>query len=173
MWAAQYFRHEQKDRFLTSGGLGAMGYGVPAGMGAAFARPDDEIWVIVGDGGFQMSIPELMTIAQERLPVKIAVMRNGYLGMVRQWQELIHGKRYSEVDISSPDLVKLAGAYGILGLRAERKEHVAEIIEEARSHPGPTLMDFVVEQEVNVYPMVQPGKALHEMMRRPLASAGK
>jgi acetolactate synthase-1/2/3 large subunit len=170
MWAAQYFRHEQRDRFLTSGGLGAMGYGVPAGMGAAFARPEDEIWVIVGDGGFQMSIPELMTIAQERLPVKIAVMRNGYLGMVRQWQELIHGKRYSEVDISSPDLVKLAEAYGILGLRAERKEHVAEIIEEARSHPGPTLMDFVVEQEVNVYPMVQPGKALHEMMRRPLAS---
>jgi acetolactate synthase-1/2/3 large subunit len=116
-----------------------------------------------------MSIPELMTINQERLPVKIAVMRNGYLGMVRQWQELIHGKRYSEVDITSPDLVKLAEAYGILGLRAERKEHVSEVIEEARSHPGPTLIDFVVEQEVNVYPMVQPGKALHEMMRRPLA----
>jgi acetolactate synthase-1/2/3 large subunit len=169
MWAAQYFRHELKNRFLTSGGLGAMGYGVPAGMGAAFARPDDEIWVIVGDGGFQMSIPELMTIANERLPVKIAVMRNGYLGMVRQWQELLHGKRYSEVDINAPDLVKLADAYGIMGLRAERKEHVAEIIEEARSHPGPTLMDFVVEQEVNVYPMVQPGKALHEMLRRPMA----
>ena len=171
MWAAQYFRHYDRNRFLTSGGLGAMGYGVPAAMGVAFARPDDEIWVIVGDGGFQMSIPELMTINQERLPVKIAVMRNGYLGMVRQWQELIHGKRYSEVDITSPDLVKLAEAYGIMGLRAERKEHVAEVIEEARSHPGPTLIDFVVEQEVNVYPMVEPGKALHEMMRRPLENA--
>jgi acetolactate synthase-1/2/3 large subunit len=169
MWTAQYFRHNQRNRWLSSGGLGAMGYGVPAGMGAAFARPNDEIWVIVGDGGFQMSIPELQTIAQERLPVKIAVMRNGYLGMVRQWQELLHGKRYSEVDISSPDLVKLADAFGILGLRAERKEHVAEIIEEARSNPGPTLMDFVVEQEFNVYPMVQPGKALHEMLRRPMA----
>jgi acetolactate synthase-1/2/3 large subunit len=169
MWAAQYFRHNQRNRFLTSGGLGAMGYGVPAAMGVTFARPEDEVWAIVGDGGFQMSIPELMTIADERRPVKIAVMRNGYLGMVRQWQELIHGKRYSEVDISSPDLVKLADAYGIMGLRAERKEHVAEIIEEARSHPGPVLMDFVVEQEVNVYPMVQPGKALHEMLRRPMA----
>jgi len=168
MWAAQYFRHELKNRFLTSGGLGAMGYGVPAAMGVAFARPEDEVWVIVGDGGFQMSIPELQTIAQERLPVKIAVMRNGYLGMVRQWQELLHGRRYSEVDISSPDLLKLADAFGIMGLRAERKEHVAEIIAEARSHSGPALMDFVVEQEQNVYPMVQPGKALHEMLRRPM-----
>jgi acetolactate synthase-1/2/3 large subunit len=103
--------------------------------------------------------------------VKIAVMRNGYLGMVRQWQELIHSKRYSEVSISSPDLVKLCDAYGILGLRAETKEQVAEIIAEARSSPGPVLMDFVVEQEVNVYPMVQPGKALDEMLRRPKQEA--
>jgi len=170
MWAAQYFRHERPDRFFTSGGLGSMGYGVPAAMGVCFARPDDEVWVIVGDGGFQMSIPELATIAQERLPLKIAIMRNGYLGMVRQWQELIHDRRYSEVSISSPDLLKLADAYGIMGLRAERKEHVAEIIAEARSNPGPALMDFVVEQEFNVYPMVGPGKALHEMLRRPVAN---
>jgi acetolactate synthase-1/2/3 large subunit len=169
MWAAQYFRHERRDRFLTSGGLGSMGYGVPAAMGVCFARPDDEVWVIVGDGGFQMSIPELATIAQERLPIKIAVMRNGYLGMVRQWQELIHSKRYSEVSISSPDLLKIADAYGIMGMRAERKEHVAEVIAEARSHPGPALIDFVVEQELNVYPMVGPGKALHEMLRRPVS----
>jgi len=167
MWAAQYFRHEQRSRFFTSGGLGSMGYGVPAAVGVSFARPDEEVWAIVGDGGFQMSSPELMTIAQERRPVKIAVMRNGYLGMVRQWQELLHGKRYSEVSISSPDLVKLCDAYGILGLRAGTKEQVSEVIAEARSSPGPVLMDFVVEQEVNVYPMVQPGKALHEMLRRP------
>jgi acetolactate synthase-1/2/3 large subunit len=171
MWAAQYFRHEQPNRFFTSGGLGSMGYGVPAAVGVSFARPDEEVWAIVGDGGFQMSIPELMTIAQERRPVKIAVMRNGYLGMVRQWQELLHGKRYSEVSISSPDLVKLCDAFGIMGLRAQTKEEVGEVIAEARSSPGPVLMDFVVEQEVNVYPMVQPGKALHEMLRRPRQEA--
>jgi acetolactate synthase-1/2/3 large subunit len=172
MWAAQYFRHEQPSRFFTSGGLGSMGYGVPAAVGASFARPDEEVWAIVGDGGFQMSIPELMTIAQERRPVKIAVMRNGYLGMVRQWQELLNAKRYSEVSISAPDLVKLGEAYGVLGLRAENREQVGEIIAEARSSPGPVLMDFVVGQEVNVYPMVQPGKALHEMLRRPRQETG-
>jgi acetolactate synthase-1/2/3 large subunit len=171
MWAAQYFRHEQRSRFFTSGGLGSMGYGVPAAIGVSFARPDEEVWAIVGDGGFQMSLPELMTIAQERRPIKIAVMRNGYLGMVRQWQELLNSRRYSEVSISSPDLVKLCDAFGILGLRAETKEQVAEVIAEARSSPGPVLIDFVVEQEVNVYPMVQPGKALHEMLRRPKQEA--
>ena len=169
MWVAQYFHSERRNQFLTSGGLGAMGFGVPVAIGASFGRPDEEIWVVAGDGGFQMSIPELATIAQERRPIKIAVMRNGYLGMVRQWQELIHGKRYSEVSISTPDLMKLADAYGIMGMRAEKKEHVAEVIAEARSHPGPVLMDFVVEQEVNVYPMVSPGKGLHEMLRRPVS----
>jgi acetolactate synthase-1/2/3 large subunit len=169
MWAAQYFRHLHRNRFLSSGGLGSMGYGLPAGIGASFARPDEEIWVIAGDGGFQMSIPELATVVQERRRLKIAVMRNGYLGMVRQWQELMHGKRYSAVSISCPDLVKLAEAYGIMGMRAEKRAHVAEVIAEARSHPGPVLIDFVVEQEFNVYPMVQPGKALHEMLRRPVA----
>ncbi len=168
MWTAQYFRQERKDGLLTSGGLGAMGFGIPTAIGASFARPDDEIWVIVGDGGFQMSIPELATIMQEQRRVKIAVMRNGFLGMVRQWQELIHGHRYSEVNISSPDLLKLAGAYGILAMRAETKEQASEIIAEARSHGGPVLMDFVVEQEVNVYPMVAPGKALNDMLRRPV-----
>ncbi len=168
MWTAQYFRQERKDGLLTSGGLGAMGFGIPTAIGASFARPDEEIWVIVGDGGFQMSIPELATIMQEQRRVKIAVMRNGFLGMVRQWQELIHGHRYSEVNISSPDLLKLAGAYGILAMRAETKEQASEIIAEARSHGGPVLMDFVVEQEVNVYPMVAPGKALNDMLRRPV-----
>jgi acetolactate synthase-1/2/3 large subunit len=168
MWTAQYYRQERKNGFLTSGGLGAMGFGVPTAIGASFARPDDEIWVIVGDGGFQMSIPELATIMQEQRPIKIAVMRNGFLGMVRQWQELIHNHRYSEVDISSPDLLKLASAYGIMAMRAETKQQVADVIAEARSHAGPVLLDFVVEQEVNVYPMVAPGKALNEMLRRPV-----
>jgi len=169
MWVAQYFRHEGRDRFFTSGGLGSMGCGVPMAVGASFARPDEEVWAIVGDGGFQMSLPELATIVQERLPVKIAVINNGYLGMVRQWQELFNEKRYSNVAISGPDFVKVAGAYGIVGMRAEKKAHVAEILVEARSTPGPVLMDFVVEQEANVYPMVEPGKALHEMLRRPVA----
>ncbi len=168
MWTAQYYRTERKNGLLTSGGLGAMGFGIPTAIGASFARPDDEIWVIVGDGGFQMSIPELATIMQERRPIKIAVMRNGYLGMVRQWQELIHSHRYSEVNITSPDLLKIAAAYGMMGLRAETKAEVAEVIAEARSHGGPVLLDFVVEQEVNVYPMVAPGKALDEMWRRPM-----
>ena len=168
MWTAQYYRHENRDRFLTSGGLGAMGYGVPAAIGAKFARPQEEVWAVVGDGGFQMSIPELATIAQEGLGVKIAVMRNGYLGMVRQWQELIHGKRYSEVEIKAPDFLKLADAYGIVGMRATKRSEVHDVIEEARSFDGPVLMDFVVEQEVNVYPMVAPGKALNDMLRRPM-----
>lgn len=168
MWTAQYFRTERKDGLLTSGGLGAMGFGVPTAIGASFARPADEIWAIVGDGGFQMSIPELATIMQEQRHIKIAVMRNGFLGMVRQWQELIHNRRYSAVDISSPDLLKLAGAYGIMGMRAQTKSEVNEVIAEARSHGGPVLLDFVVEQEVNVYPMVAPGKALNDMLRRPV-----
>jgi acetolactate synthase-1/2/3 large subunit len=122
----------------------------------------------VGDGGFQMSLPELATVMQEHRPIRIAVMRNGYLGMVRQWQELIHAHRYSEVSITSPDLMRIASAYGMMGMRAETKEQVAEVIAEARSHPGPVLLDFVVEQEVNVYPMVAPGKALNDMLRRPV-----
>jgi len=168
MWTAQYYRHNQPNRFLTSGGLGSMGYGLPAAIGAKFARPDDEVWAVVGDGGFQMSIPELATVSQEGLGVKIAVMRNGYLGMVRQWQELIHGKRYSEVAIKAPDFLKLADAYGIVGMRATKRSEVEEVIAEARSFAGPVLMDFVVEEEENVYPMVGPGKALNDMLRRPI-----
>jgi len=176
MWTAQYYRHNQPNRFLTSGGLGSMGYGLPAAIGAKFARPDDEVWAVVGDGGFQMSIPELATVSQEGLGVKIAVMRNGYLGMVRQWQELIHGKRYSEVAIKAPDFLKLADAYGIVGMRATKRSEVEEVIAEARSFAGPVLMDFVVEEEENVYPMVAPGKALNDMLRRPVderISAGR
>lgn len=138
-------------------------------MGAKMGRPDDEVWVIVGDGGFQMCSMELATLVQEGLNIKIALMNNGYLGMVRQWQELMHNRRYSATPITGPDFARLAEAYGVLGLRAEAKPDVAQAIRRARGHQGPVLIDFRVEAEVNVFPMVQPGKALHDMMRRPKA----
>jgi acetolactate synthase-1/2/3 large subunit len=136
-------------------------------MGAKLGRPDDEVWVIVGDGGFQMCSMELATMVQEKLNIKIALMNNGYLGMVRQWQELMHNRRYSATPITGPDFVKLAEAYGVLGIKAETKPDVASAIRRARRHQGPVLIDFRVEAECNVFPMVQPGKALHDMMRRP------
>jgi acetolactate synthase-1/2/3 large subunit len=167
MWETQYFRHDRRNQLITSGGLGSMGFALGAAMGAKMGRPDEEMWAVVGDGGFQMSSPELATLVQEGVDLKIAVMNNGYLGMVRQWQELMHNRRYSATPISSPDLVKLADAYGMLGLRAEHKAEVVPVIRRAREHAGPVLIDFHVEAEVNVFPMVQPGKALHEMIRRP------
>jgi acetolactate synthase-1/2/3 large subunit len=176
MWAAQYFRCEHRGQFITSGGLGAMGFSLGAAMGAKMGCPDREVWVIVGDGGFQMCGMELATLVQEGVNLKIAVIRNGYLGMVRQWQEMLHSRRYSAITITSPDLAKLADAYGVLGLGTGRPEEVSAIIRRARQHPGPVLIDFQVEPEVNVFPMVQPGKALNEMLRRPkpdMAFAGK
>ncbi len=170
MWEAQYFQHDRQNQLITSGGLGSMGFAVPAAIGTKFGRPDDEVWAVVGDGGFQMSIPELATVVQEKLPLKIAVINNGCLGMVRQWQELLHDRRYSEIRIAGPDLVKLADAYGIKGQRVRRPDDVAEAIRAARQCPGPVLTEFVVEPEINVFPMVQPGKGLHEMLRRPMPS---
>jgi acetolactate synthase-1/2/3 large subunit len=168
MWSAQHYCFKKPNRLISSGGLGTMGFELPAAIGVKIGCPDETVWCMAGDGSLQMTIQELATAAQERTAIKIAILNNGYLGMVRQWQELLNSRRYSEVSISSPDLVKLCDAFGILGLRAETKEQVAEVIAEARSSPGPVLIDFVVEQEVNVYPMVQPGKALHEMLRRPV-----
>jgi acetolactate synthase-1/2/3 large subunit len=169
MWEAQYFRHDRRNQLITSGGLGSMGFSLGAAIGAKMGRPDEEVWAVVGDGGFQMCLAELATLVQEGVELKIAVIRNSYLGMVRQWQELMHNRRYSATPITGPDLVKLADAYGILGLRAERKADVSPTIRRAREHAGPVLIDFRVEPEVNVFPMVQPGKALHEMVRRPKA----
>jgi len=168
MWETQYFLHKRKNQLITSGGLGAMGFGVPAAVGAKLGRPQDEVWAIVGDGGFQMSIPELATIVQEKLDIKIAVINNNYLGMVRQWQELMHNKRYSAVEMWTPDFVKLAEAYGICGLRARTRSEAREAIRIAREHEGPVLIEFQVEKETNVFPMVQPGKSLNEMTRRPI-----
>jgi len=164
MWAAQHYGFNHPNRWLTSGGLGTMGYGVPSAVGAKIGRPDLEVWAIVGDGGFQMSLNELATIGQERLDVKIAVINNGYLGMVRQWQDLFQAHNYSEVAISAPDFVKLAEAYGITGLRVRTNAEIRPAIEQARTIPGPVVIDFVIEPEANVYPIVPPGASNSEMI---------
>ncbi len=166
MWETQYFQHKRRNQLITSGGLGTMGFALPAAIGAKFGRPEDEVWSIGGDGGSQMSLPELATVMQEGLNIKMAIINNSYLGMVRQWQELMHNKRYSETHMLSPDFVKVAEAYGICGLRARNVKQAREIIKTARQHDGPVLMEFVVESETNVFPMVQPGKSLNEMTRR-------
>lgn len=171
MWAAQYFKHSQPRKFLTSGGLGTMGFGLPAAMGARFACPDDDIWVIVGDGGVQMTSCELATLAQEGAKLNIAIINNGYLGMVRQWQEFFYESRYVSTPITAPDFVKLAEAYGHTGLRVKSRSEVRNAVETARITPGTVVIDFCVEQEDSVYPMVPAGAALDDMIRRPLSKA--
>ncbi|MDD2361172.1 MAG: biosynthetic-type acetolactate synthase large subunit [Syntrophaceticus schinkii] len=165
MWAAQYYKAIKPRCFISSGGLGTMGYGLPAAVGAQTGCPDDLVISVSGDGSFQMNMQELATIVQCQLPVKIAILNNGYLGMVRQWQELFHDKRYSQTElIPVPDYVKLAEAYGIKGCRVQRSEDVRPVLEQAIKHPGPVLMDFVVAKDENVYPMVPPGGSLTKMM---------
>jgi acetolactate synthase I/II/III large subunit len=167
MWEAQYYHHETPRSLITSGGLGTMGFGVPAAIGAKMARPDAEVWAIVGDGGFQMTQAELSTAAQEGLKVNIAIINNGYLGMVRQWQEFFYERRYAATPLRSPDFVKLADAHGLLGLRVEKRAEVNDIVQQARKAEGTVLIDFRVEQEDSVYPMVPAGADLHAMIRRP------
>jgi acetolactate synthase-1/2/3 large subunit len=167
MWAAQLYVTNQIRGFITSGGLGTMGYEVPAAFGVQMGRPDALVWSIAGDGGFQMTLQELATIRDEKAPVKYAIMNNSYLGMVRQWQELFYGRRYSQVEVKGPDWVKLAGAYDMLGLRVEKKEDVADAIREANNHDGPVIVDFIVEQETNVYPMIPAGESVAEMVEDP------
>ena len=167
MWEAQYYHHERSRSLITSGGLGTMGFGLPAAIGAKFARPEAEVWVVAGDGGFQMTLAELATIAQEKLNVKIAIINNGYLGMVRQWQEFFYGGRYASTPLLSPDFAKLAEAYGIPGLVVTQRTEVMPALERARYHAGAVLVDFRVEQEDSVYPMVPAGADLHAMIRRP------
>ncbi|HEY3288806.1 MAG TPA: biosynthetic-type acetolactate synthase large subunit [Anaerolineae bacterium] len=172
MWETQYFQHTRKNQLITSGGLGTMGFALPASIGAKLGRPDDEVWAIAGDGGFQMSIPELATVVQEKLNIKIAIINNHFLGMVRQWQDLMHNKRYSQTQMWTPNFQTLAAAYGIKGLKATTQAEMRQIIAEARAHDGPVLCEFVVEPEMNVFPMVMPGKALDEMARREPAALG-
>jgi acetolactate synthase-1/2/3 large subunit len=144
-----------------------MGFGLPAGIGARFACPKEEVWVIAGDGGFQMTQCELQTLAQEGLKVNIAVINNGFLGMVRQWQEFFYGGRYVATPMTSPDFVKIAEAHGHLGLRVTKRSELQEVVQRARSAPGTALIEFRVEQEDAVYPMVAAGADLADMIRRP------
>jgi acetolactate synthase-1/2/3 large subunit len=166
MWEAQYYHHEQPRTLITSGGLGTMGFALPAAIGAKMGRPDAEVWVVVGDGGFQMTCPELATLVQEELDVKIAVINNGYLGMVRQWQEFFYQRRYAATPISGPDFAKLAAAFGLWGATVSTRAEVAGTVAEARRQRG-ALIDFRVEQEDSVYPMVPAGADLDKMIRRP------
>jgi len=168
MWEAQYYLHDKYRGLITSGGLGTMGFALPAAVGAQVGCPDQEVWVTVGDGGIQMNIQELATVVQERLPLKIMIMNNGYLGMVRQWQQMFFGRRYSGTPISSPDFVKLADAYGIRGYRVTERQDVIPTLEQARQVEGPVLVDFVVKGEENVYPIVPSGGSISDMVRRPL-----
>lgn len=165
MWTAQYYHFIKPRTLLTSGGLGTMGYGFPAAMGAQVAFPDKLVIDIAGDGSFQMNSQELAVVVQYQLPVKVAILNNGYLGMVRQWQEFFYGKRYASVSLEgiSPDFVKLAEAYGAVGLRATRPEEVVPILQQAFSTKKPVIIDFVVDPEENVYPMVPAGEPLNQM----------
>jgi acetolactate synthase-1/2/3 large subunit len=170
MWAAQYYKYNHTRSWITSGGLGTMGFGFPAAMGAAIGCPDRTVFCITGDGGFQMTAMEIATAVDQKVPVKVAIMNNGYLGMVRQWQELFYGERYSHshLEPSNPDFVKLAEAYGAVGLRATTPKELDEILKIAMEiHDRPVIMDIHVTQKENVYPMVPPGAAVHEMVDTP------
>src|SRR6476646_82667 len=167
MWEAQYYHHEVPRSLITSGGLGTMGFAVPAAIGAKRARPDAEVWAVVGDGGFQMTMCELATAVQEGIAIKVAIINNGYLGMVRQWQEFFYERRYAATPLSGPDFVKLAEAFGIRGIGVTKRGEVLPAVDEARNHAGPVVVDFRVEQEDTVYPMVPAGADLHAMIRRP------
>jgi acetolactate synthase-1/2/3 large subunit len=173
MWAAQYYRFEQPYRLITSGGAGTMGFGLPAALGAWFAHPEKEIWLIDGDGSFQMTQAELSTAVQEGANIKIAIMNNSFLGMVRQWQEFFFEKRYAATPMTSPDFVKLAAAHGIPATRAETPEEIGTAVEFARKTPGPVVVEFVVEKEESVYPMVATGADLDDMIRRPVRRKAK
>jgi len=167
MWEAQYWPHETPRSLITSGGLGTMGFALPAAIGARFARRQDDIWVIAGDGGFQMTACELSTCAQEGVKLNIAVINNGYLGMVRQWQEFFYERRYAATPMRSPDFVKLAEAHGLTGMRVTKRDEIADAVTAARLNEGTVLIDFRVVEEDSVYPMVPSGADLHQMIRRP------
>jgi acetolactate synthase I/II/III large subunit len=167
MWEAQYYHHDAPRSLITSGGLGTMGFALPAAIGAKVSRPDAEVWTVAGDGGYQMTMAELATIKQEGLDVKIAVINNGYLGMVRQWQEFFYERRYAATPLLSPDFAKIAEAYGLRGMTVKTRGEVIPAIEAARAHQGTVVIDFQVEQEDTVYPMVPAGADLHAMIRRP------
>ena len=165
MWAAQHYAAKEPNSFLTSGGLGSMGYEVPAAMGAQVGRPDKVVWSVAGDGGFQMTMSELATIVENNLPVKFAIFNNGYLGMVHQWQDIFYGKDYYATSYTgNPDFVKLAEAFGILGIRVTEKAQSLDAIQKAMDHDGPVVVDFVLAKEENVYPMIPAGQSTADLM---------
>jgi acetolactate synthase-1/2/3 large subunit len=168
MWAAQLIRFNEPRLWINSGGLGAMGFGLPSAIGAQFAHPDKLVFAVVGDGGFQMAIPELSTIASYGLPIKIVVMNNGYLGMIRQWQELFYNNRISAATLDCfPDAEKLAAAYGFKGRTIDKPQELARALDEAVAEPGPYLLNVKVSPFENVYPMVPAGGAINEMVMGP------
>jgi acetolactate synthase-1/2/3 large subunit len=165
MWAAQWFTFKRPRQFISSGGLGTMGFGFPAAIGAQFARPDVPVFDIAGDGSIQMNIQELATVAHNNLPVKIALINNGYLGMVRQWQEHFYEKRYSHTRLNgNPDFVKVAEAYGVAGIAVDAPDQVRPALEKALSIHGPVMLDFHVDPEENVFPIVPPGERIDRMI---------
>jgi acetolactate synthase I/II/III large subunit len=169
MWEAQYYKHDDPRTLITSGGLGTMGFALPAAIGAKVARPDAEVWAVVGDGGFQMTMAELATIMQEGIDINVAIINNGFLGMVRQWQEFFYERRYAATPLANPDFTKLAEAFGLKAIRVTEREGVIPAVSAARDHQGTVVIDFQVEQEDSVFPMVPAGSDLHNMIRRPSA----
>ena len=167
MWEAQYYRHEKPRSLITSGGLGTMGFALPAAIGAKFACPEKDVWVVVGDGGFQMTSCELATAEQEGIKVNVAIINNSFLGMVRQWQEFFYDKRYAATPMTGPDFVKLAEAHRLKGLRCTKRSDVKSTVEKALAGKGTVVIDFVVEKEDSVFPMVPAGADLDKMIRRP------
>ena len=166
MWTAQHYRFKQPRSFITSGGLGTMGFGFPAAIGAQIGQPNRLVVDIAGDGSFQMNIQELGTAVQYGIPVKVAILNNGYLGMVRQWQEMFHDRRYSSTVLNhNPNFVNIAEAYGAKGYRVEREDQVRAVLEQALAEPGPVVMDFAVSREANVFPMVPPNESINMMVR--------
>jgi acetolactate synthase-1/2/3 large subunit len=165
MWAAQYYKFDKPRNWLSSGGLGTMGYGFPAALGAKVANPNREVFCISGDGGIQMNIQELATSVENHIPVKVVILNNRFLGMVRQWQELFYQERYSSVDLgSTPDFVKVAEAYGAIGLRAMKPVDVVPVLKEALKAKRTVFMDFVTARYEKVFPMVPAGAAINEMI---------
>jgi acetolactate synthase-1/2/3 large subunit len=167
MWTAQHYIFNHPGTFISSGGLGTMGFGLPAAMGAKVGNPEKTVWCIDGDGSLQMTVQELATLVQDNIAVKIAVLNNGYLGMVRQWQDLFYEKRYVATPLSCPDFVKVAEAYCIPALTVKTREEVMPAIRQAMAHDGPFLINFLVEPEENVYPMVPPGATVAEFIEQP------
>ncbi len=167
MWAAQFLSFNHENTFISSGGLGAMGFEIPAALGAQVSKPSAPVWSVAGDGGFQMTNQELMTLAEEKLPVKIALINNGYLGMVRQWQEMYFENHLKAVPIRGPDFVMLAESYGVSAVRVTEQEDVLPALRQAQAHDGPFLIEFVVDSNTNVYPMVPPGGSLADTIEDP------